>query len=160
MSSSFSLLRLPRLVLCEIFKSLNIEEKINLFLCSWKISTQINNARLYSQKVIVDLDCLCHNIRVCSENYRDSFEISIYPDFWKRHNSNTQQFSIECRGFLSVIEHLFNANFQLLLVTMIVIYIDQQFQCCLIWNSRSSLLNLMNQKIESYCGTRYLKNLN
>ncbi|EFP06445.1 hypothetical protein CRE_29251 [Caenorhabditis remanei] len=106
MSSSFPLLRLPQLVLCEILKSLSIEEKFKLSICSKKISTQINIARLYSQKVIVGLDMLNHGIRVCSENYRDSFEISIYPDFWKRHNSNTQQFSIACCAFLSAIEHL------------------------------------------------------
>ncbi|KAF1771336.1 hypothetical protein GCK72_003162 [Caenorhabditis remanei] len=106
MSSSFPLLRLPRLVLCEIFKSLNIEEKIKLSFCSRKISTQIYNARLYSQKVIVDLNMVYQGIKVCSENYRDSIKISTYPDFWKRHNSNTEQFSIECRGFLSAIEHL------------------------------------------------------
>ncbi|EFP08667.1 hypothetical protein CRE_30558 [Caenorhabditis remanei] len=55
-------------------------------------------ARLYSQKVIVDLDILNQRIEVHSENYRDSFKISIYPDFLKRHNSNTQHFS--------AIEHL------------------------------------------------------
>ncbi|KAF1771326.1 hypothetical protein GCK72_003152 [Caenorhabditis remanei] len=94
MSSPLPLLRLPGVVLCEIFKSLSVEEKFKLSLCSKKISIQINIARLYSQKVIVDLDWSGHNIRVSSKNYRDSFIISIYHDFWKRHN------------FLSAIEHL------------------------------------------------------
>ncbi|EFP04499.1 hypothetical protein CRE_24287 [Caenorhabditis remanei] len=52
---TFSLLRLPGVVLCEVFKSLSIGEKIKLSLCSKKISAQINIARLYSEKVIVDL---------------------------------------------------------------------------------------------------------
>ncbi|EFO85040.1 hypothetical protein CRE_21994 [Caenorhabditis remanei] len=127
MPSPFPLLRLPRLVLFDVFKSLRIDEKIKLSLCSKKISTQINNARLYSQKVIMCLD-LGHEIRVYSENYNDSFEISICPDSWKRYNSNAQQFSMaSCtvsaifvsigvktfwknlqEGCLSVIRHLLN----------------------------------------------------
>ncbi|EFO85000.1 hypothetical protein CRE_22009 [Caenorhabditis remanei] len=126
MSSSFLLLRLPRLVLCEVFRSLSIGEKIQLSLCSKKISTQIINCRLYSQRVLVDLDCFSYKIRVHSENNRDTFEISIYSDSCKSHNSNTHQFSIACctvkvisipkgiktlwknnrEGFLSVIQHL------------------------------------------------------
>ncbi|EFO85051.1 hypothetical protein CRE_22011 [Caenorhabditis remanei] len=94
MSSPLPLLRLPGVVLCEVFKSLSIGEKVKLSLCSKKVSIQINIARLYSQKVIVDLDWSGHNIRVSSENYRDSFIISIYHDIWKHHN------------FLSAIEHL------------------------------------------------------
>ncbi|KAF1771346.1 hypothetical protein GCK72_003172 [Caenorhabditis remanei] len=120
------LLRLPRLVLFEVFKSLSIGEKIKLSICSKKISTQINNARLYSQKVIVDLDCLYHNIRVYSENSKERFYIfnssdtgtNIAPDwqpyriegrtvpvifcfnsiqiFWKNHQE----------GFLSVVRYL------------------------------------------------------
>ncbi|EFP01932.1 hypothetical protein CRE_13775 [Caenorhabditis remanei] len=126
MSSPFPLLRLPGVVLCDVFRSLSIGEKFKLSICSKKISTQINNCRLYSQKVIVDLSCLSHKIRVHSENNRDTFEISIYSDSWKSHNSNTQQFSIACcsvkvipipkgittlwknhrEGFLSVIQLL------------------------------------------------------
>ncbi|KAF1771349.1 hypothetical protein GCK72_003175 [Caenorhabditis remanei] len=75
MSSPFPLLRLPRLVLCEVFKSLNIGEKIKLSFCSKKISIQINNARLYSQKVTVDLDMFHQIIKVLSENKNDTFEI-------------------------------------------------------------------------------------
>ncbi|EFO85029.1 hypothetical protein CRE_22029 [Caenorhabditis remanei] len=126
MFSPFPLLRLPRLVLCEVFKSLNIGEKIKLSLCSKKVSSQINNARLYSQKVIIDVDCLNHKIRVHSENNKVIFEISTYSDPCKSQNSNVQQFSIAgCsvrvihiptriktfwknyrEGFLSVIRHL------------------------------------------------------
>ncbi|EFO85005.1 hypothetical protein CRE_22022 [Caenorhabditis remanei] len=124
--SPFPLLRLPRLVLFDVFKSLNIGEKIKLSICSKKLSTQINNARLYSQKVIIDLDCINYKIRVHSENKKDTFEISIYSDSWRSHNSNTQQFSIACctvkvvsiptriktfwknyrEGYLSAIQHL------------------------------------------------------
>ncbi|EFO85042.1 hypothetical protein CRE_22047 [Caenorhabditis remanei] len=123
MYSPFPLLRLPGVVLCEIFKSLKIGEKIKLSLCSKKVSIQINNARLYSQKVIVDLDRLCHKIKVYSENNKDSFEIFVHfnygicdpnsikvegrtlsvisvlhgiKTFWKNHQE----------GFLSVIRHL------------------------------------------------------
>ncbi|EFO85037.1 hypothetical protein CRE_22042 [Caenorhabditis remanei] len=77
MSSPFPLLRLPRLALCEIFKSLRIGEKIKLSLCSKRISAQINNARLYSQKVIVDLAWSSQKIRVLSENHEDIFKISV-----------------------------------------------------------------------------------
>ncbi|KAF1771300.1 hypothetical protein GCK72_003126 [Caenorhabditis remanei] len=117
MSSPFPLLRLPGLVLCEIFKSLSIGEKIKLSFCSKKTSTQINNAQFYSQKVIVDLDMLSHKIRVCSKNNQDIFEIFTYQDSGK--NLNTHQLPIECcttgiktfwkndqEGFLSVIQHL------------------------------------------------------
>ncbi|EFP01940.1 hypothetical protein CRE_13774 [Caenorhabditis remanei] len=120
------LLRLPQLVLCEIFKSFNIGEKIKLSFCSKKLSTQINNAQFYSQKVIVDLDILNQNIRVHSENNKDSFEIYTYPGSWNSHNSNTHQYPIAgCsapvittptgikifwknypEGFLSVIQYL------------------------------------------------------
>ncbi|EFO85014.1 hypothetical protein CRE_22013 [Caenorhabditis remanei] len=90
------LLRLPQLVLCEIFKSLSIGEKIKLSLCSKKISTQINNAQFYSQKVLVDLDILNQNIRVHSENDEDIFEIFTYPESEISRNSNTEQCSIAC----------------------------------------------------------------
>ncbi|EFO85031.1 hypothetical protein CRE_22054 [Caenorhabditis remanei] len=115
----FPLLRLPRLVLFEVFKSLNIEEKIKLSLCSKKTSIQINNAQFYSQKVIVDLDMLSHTIRVFSKNNKDIFEIFTYQDSGISHNSNTHQLPIECcttgiktfwknhrEGYLSVIRHL------------------------------------------------------
>ncbi|EFO85036.1 hypothetical protein CRE_21987 [Caenorhabditis remanei] len=122
----FPLLRLPGVVLGEVFKSLNIGEKFNLSFCSKKVSTQINSARLYSQKVNVELNCLSHKIEVHSENRKDTFEIFNYPDSEKILNSNIQQFSIACstarstsisigieifwknhrEGFLSVIQHL------------------------------------------------------
>ncbi|EFO85030.1 hypothetical protein CRE_22020 [Caenorhabditis remanei] len=88
------LLRLPQLILCEVFKSLSIGEKINLSLCSKKVSIQINNARLYSQKVYVHLDMYTHKIEVHSENGEDSFEIFTYPDSRISQNSDTQQFYI------------------------------------------------------------------
>ncbi|EFP11686.1 hypothetical protein CRE_27731 [Caenorhabditis remanei] len=75
MSSPFPLLRLPRLVLLDVFKSLSIGEKINLSLCSKKIFTLINNGRLYSKKVIVDLDMTFLNIEVHSENKKDRIQI-------------------------------------------------------------------------------------
>ncbi|EFO85049.1 hypothetical protein CRE_21992 [Caenorhabditis remanei] len=126
MSSPFPLLRLPELVLCEVFKSLNIGEKIKLSICSKKISTQINNTRLYSQKVIIVLDMLHQGIRVHTENNKNSFEIFTYPDSEKTGNSDIKQFSIACcsvpaltiptgikifwknhrEGFLTVIHHL------------------------------------------------------
>ncbi|EFO85076.1 hypothetical protein CRE_22012 [Caenorhabditis remanei] len=118
MASPFPLLRLPRLALFDVFKSLSIGEKIKLSICSKKISNQINNARLYSQKVIVDLDMLNHGIRVCSENNEDKFDIFTKPGSAKsRHNSSTKHLSISCcrlRGtailtkirFVSVIQHL------------------------------------------------------
>ncbi|KAF1771314.1 hypothetical protein GCK72_003140 [Caenorhabditis remanei] len=126
MSSPFPLLRLPGVILCEVFKSLNIGEKIKLSLCSKKTSAQINSARLYSQKVIVDLSRLYQKLEVSSENDKDAFEVIncsysgaisdpkmqqcpiagltvpvIFFDegittFWKNHQE----------GFLSVIEHL------------------------------------------------------
>ncbi|EFO97079.1 hypothetical protein CRE_31529 [Caenorhabditis remanei] len=130
MSSPFPLLRLPRLVLCEVFKSLGIGEKIKLSLCSKKISFQINDARLYSQKVIVNLDMIKQEIEVCSENDGDTFDIFICSDFGKTIiSSNSQQASIaptcytvrltsnqeeittfwknnQKEGYLSVIRHL------------------------------------------------------
>ncbi|EFO85055.1 hypothetical protein CRE_21993 [Caenorhabditis remanei] len=94
MSSPFSLLRLPRVVLCEVLKSLSIGEKILLSLCSKRISTQINNAQFYSQKVIVNLDMLCQGIRVHSENNKDTFEIFPYLISSSSHNSDIHQFPI------------------------------------------------------------------
>ncbi|KAF1771295.1 hypothetical protein GCK72_003121 [Caenorhabditis remanei] len=104
MPSPFPLLRLPRLVLFEVFKSLSIGEKIELSLCSTQISTQINNAQFYSQKVIVCLDILTRKIKVHSENNKDTFDIFMYPDLWRSHNSNTHQLSI-ARGTVPVIPH-------------------------------------------------------
>ncbi|EFO97101.1 hypothetical protein CRE_31518 [Caenorhabditis remanei] len=121
----FPLLRLPQLVLCKVFRSLNIEEKIKLSICSKKISFQINNDRMYSQKVIVSLDMINKQIRVHSENDEDTFKVFIDLDIRKR-NYSKQQFSIACRtvkvmstrkkfkmywknyqeGFLSSIRHL------------------------------------------------------
>ncbi|EFO85090.1 hypothetical protein CRE_22016 [Caenorhabditis remanei] len=72
---TFPLLRLPGLILFDVFKSLNIEEKIKLSLCSKKVSIQINNARLYSQKVIVDLDMKYQDIEGYSENIKNAFVI-------------------------------------------------------------------------------------
>ncbi|EFO85004.1 hypothetical protein CRE_22051 [Caenorhabditis remanei] len=93
MSSPFHLLRLPRLVLCEIFKSLNIGEKVNLSLCSKKTSAQINNDRLYSQKVNVHLDMANEKIDMISEDFKDWFQIGIHLD--KEIDSLTiQSFSI------------------------------------------------------------------
>ncbi|KAF1771302.1 hypothetical protein GCK72_003128 [Caenorhabditis remanei] len=119
MSSSFPLLRLPRLVLFEVFKSLSIGEKIKLSFCSKKISTQIYNCRLYSQKVIVDLDIFHQKIEVSSENNKEPFEISIRQDPRKTINSKTQHIFIACYtngitifwenhrdGYLSVIRHI------------------------------------------------------
>ncbi|EFO85046.1 hypothetical protein CRE_22058 [Caenorhabditis remanei] len=126
MSSPFPLLRLPRLVLFDVFKSLSIGEKIKLSLCSKKISIQINNARLYSQKVIVDLDILSRKIEVCSENSKERFYIFNSPDIGTYIDPDMQQCQIEGRtvsvisspkriktfwktnreGYLSVIRHL------------------------------------------------------
>ncbi|EFO85071.1 hypothetical protein CRE_21999 [Caenorhabditis remanei] len=122
----FLLLHLPQLVLFKVFKSLSINEKIKLSICSKRISTQINNARLYSQKVVVVLDILRKKISVFSKNGQDKCEIFTYPDSGKSQDSNAQQFSIACcsvsavsipigikifcknheEGFLSVIRHL------------------------------------------------------
>ncbi|EFO98940.1 hypothetical protein CRE_05252 [Caenorhabditis remanei] len=127
--SPFPLLRLHGVVLCEVFKSLSIGEKIKLSLSSKKVSIQINMARLYSQKVIVDLDCSKQKIEVRSENDGDAFDIFICPDFGKTLSSNTQQVSIaltcytlrvtsnreeiktfwknnQKEGYISVIRHL------------------------------------------------------
>ncbi|EFO85059.1 hypothetical protein CRE_22005 [Caenorhabditis remanei] len=115
----FPLLRFPGVVLCEVFKSLSIGEKFKLSFCSKKISTQINNARLYSQKVIVVLDSLHQGIKFRSENNKEPFEISIRQDPRKTFNSKAQQFFIACytngitiywknyrEGYLSVIRHM------------------------------------------------------
>ncbi|EFO97100.1 hypothetical protein CRE_31530 [Caenorhabditis remanei] len=103
------LLRLPGLVLCDVFRSLSIDEKIKLSTCSKKISTQINNARLYSQRVIVNLDMINQEIRVHSENDEDKFDIFIDLDSWKIRNSR-KRFKTYWKnyreGFLSVIRHL------------------------------------------------------
>ncbi|EFO85057.1 hypothetical protein CRE_22032 [Caenorhabditis remanei] len=126
MSSPFPLLRLPRLVLFDVFKLLSIGEKIKLSLCSKKISTQINNCRLYSQKVMVSLDMLYQGIRVYSENNNDRFGIFNRYNSATINNPDMQQYQIEGRtvlvisfprrietfwknhqeGFLSVIQHL------------------------------------------------------
>ncbi|EFO97080.1 hypothetical protein CRE_31520 [Caenorhabditis remanei] len=147
MSSPFPLLRLPRLVLGEVFKSLNLGEKIKLSFCSKKVSTQINNNRLYSQKVIVDLDMLNEKISVRSENGKDTFLVSFHLDFWKNHNSNTEQLSFKfCNvrvrsmrlrirtfrtyhqeGFLSVIRHLLKM-FQCKISTSESCYHSELFQ--------------------------------
>ncbi|EFO98958.1 hypothetical protein CRE_05258 [Caenorhabditis remanei] len=97
MSSPFPLLRLPRLVLCEVFKSLSIGEKIKLSLCSKKVSAQFNNARFYSQRVMVYLDMLNQNIKVRSETDKDKFEISIHPHFGMSNDPDMQQYRIEGR---------------------------------------------------------------
>ncbi|EFO85044.1 hypothetical protein CRE_21975 [Caenorhabditis remanei] len=126
MSSQFPLLRLPGVVLSEVFKSLNIEEKVKLSLCSKKIFTQINNAQFYSQKVIVGLDVLNQSIEVYSENIKDAFEIFNCSYTGTINNLDIQQCQIEGRvvpvisfakgisifwenhqeGFLSVIRYL------------------------------------------------------
>ncbi|EFP01936.1 hypothetical protein CRE_13783 [Caenorhabditis remanei] len=80
MSSSFPLLRLPRLVLFNVFKSLSIGEKIQLSLCSKRTSAQFNNARLYSQKVHVHLDMTIERIQVYPEDFKDCFQIGIHVD--------------------------------------------------------------------------------
>ncbi|KAF1771325.1 hypothetical protein GCK72_003151 [Caenorhabditis remanei] len=120
------LLRLPGVVLSEVFKSLSIGEKIKLSLCSKKISSQINNARLYSQKVIVNLSTLYHNIEVYTENKKDTFDIFNCSDSGTINNPYIQLHRIEgravpvisigeaittfwkdCReGYLSVIRYL------------------------------------------------------
>ncbi|EFO85070.1 hypothetical protein CRE_22043 [Caenorhabditis remanei] len=104
------LLRLPQLILREVFKSLSIIEKIKLSLCSKKMS-RINISRLHSQKVIVVLDILKQSIRVLSENNKDIFEIFTYPDSGIGQNSNisrgVQMFSKNHQeGFLSVTRNL------------------------------------------------------
>ncbi|EFO97078.1 hypothetical protein CRE_31533 [Caenorhabditis remanei] len=92
MFSPFPLFRLPRLVLTEVFKLLSIEEKFSLSLCSKRISTQINNDRLYSQKVIIDL----HGEKIVAhfENKKDRFEIFISPETEKTLRSYARQYSI------------------------------------------------------------------
>ncbi|EFO90143.1 hypothetical protein CRE_24740 [Caenorhabditis remanei] len=92
MSSPFPLLRLPRLVLFDVFKSLSIGEKIKLSLCSKKIFTLINNDRLHSPKVILYLDMAHQVIRVYSENY---FQIGIYLDRDIDNDREIQQWQIK-----------------------------------------------------------------
>ncbi|EFP01931.1 hypothetical protein CRE_13778 [Caenorhabditis remanei] len=101
MSFPFPLLRLPRLVLCEVFKSLNIGEKIKLSICSKKVSTQINYCRLYSQKVHVHLDMYSNKIEV-SENGEDKFKIFNWSVSVIK--TNRQQYQIEGRT-VSVISY-------------------------------------------------------
>ncbi|EFO97102.1 hypothetical protein CRE_31521 [Caenorhabditis remanei] len=147
MSSPFPILRLPRLVQCEIFKLLNIEEKIKLSFCSKKIFTQIHNYRLYSQKVIVDLDCFKQEIEIQSENNQDLFKVGIHPDSRISHSSTIQQISIasctvraeylqigmktfwnNClEGFLSIIHHLLKI-FQCKMSTSLICYRSDLFQ--------------------------------
>ncbi|EFO85084.1 hypothetical protein CRE_22006 [Caenorhabditis remanei] len=97
MSPSFPLLRLPGVVLSDVFKSLDIEEKFKLSLCSKRISTQINNARLYSQNVIVDLCGLYQKIEVSSENNKDTFYILNFYECGARNNPDIHQYRIEER---------------------------------------------------------------
>ncbi|EFO85010.1 hypothetical protein CRE_21996 [Caenorhabditis remanei] len=139
MSSPFPLLRLPRLVLCEVFKSLSIGEKIKLSLCSKKVSTQINNARLYSQKVIVDLDIDNQNIIIYSESNKDKFEIVTYPDSGISHNSNTRQFLIPRNAFLPVIQRILKM-FQCKCSAHISDYNDDSFQ---LFDLQSQFKNLI-----------------
>ncbi|EFO85050.1 hypothetical protein CRE_22045 [Caenorhabditis remanei] len=110
MSSPFPLFRLPQLVLCEVFKSLSVGEKIKLSFCSKKIFTQIKNDRLYSQKVIVDLDLSNQNIEVYSENddKKDAFEI-INCSFRSKAISKLQQYRIE-EGNIPVIPYSIGIN--------------------------------------------------
>ncbi|EFO85002.1 hypothetical protein CRE_22019 [Caenorhabditis remanei] len=125
MFSAFPLLRLPRLVLFDVFKSLNIAEKIKLSICSKKVSTQINNCRLYSQKVHVHLDMYSHKIEVF-ENGEDKFKIFNRSDSGTNTDPYKQQYQIggctvpvisypekisafwknHREGFLFVIRHL------------------------------------------------------
>ncbi|EFO85073.1 hypothetical protein CRE_22046 [Caenorhabditis remanei] len=105
------LLRLPQLVLCEVFKSFSIVEKIKLSLCSKKMS-RINISRLHSQKVIVVLDILNRNIRVHSENDEHIFDIFTYPHSGKSCISNTQQSFIACSAFISRGVQVFSKNHQ------------------------------------------------
>ncbi|EFP04506.1 hypothetical protein CRE_23194 [Caenorhabditis remanei] len=147
MSSPFPLLRLPRVFLFDVFLSLSIGEKIKLSLCSKKISTQINNARLYSQKVIVDLGRLCQKIEVSSENSKDAFKIFIPFNTGKITDIDIQQCRIEGvtvpvttkpakiitfwknhpKGLLSVIRHLLKM-FQCKISADISIYNSDLYQ--------------------------------
>ncbi|EFO85045.1 hypothetical protein CRE_22049 [Caenorhabditis remanei] len=91
MSSSFPLLRLPEVVLCEVFKSLSIDEKISLSFCSRKTAIQINISRFCSQKVLLYLDMAHLVIRVAhSEDYNYTYT----------YRKNSQE------GFMSFIQHL------------------------------------------------------
>ncbi|EFP04495.1 hypothetical protein CRE_24289 [Caenorhabditis remanei] len=112
--------------MCEVFKSLSIGEKIKLSVCSKRVSTQINNARLYSQKVKVVLDMFSDKIEVHSEKSKDTFGIFIRFNTGKITDIDIQQCHIEGvtvpvtteptkimtfwenyrEGFLSSIRHL------------------------------------------------------
>ncbi|EFO85038.1 hypothetical protein CRE_22025 [Caenorhabditis remanei] len=87
------LLRLPGVVLCEVFKLLSIGEKIKLSFCSKKTSAQINSARLYSQRVIVVLIMTQKVIRVYSDYQPVGFYIAICTE--KIDDSNIQHARIE-----------------------------------------------------------------
>ncbi|EFO85034.1 hypothetical protein CRE_21995 [Caenorhabditis remanei] len=141
------LLRLPRLILCEVFKSLSISEKIKLSFCSKKTSAEINNARLYSQKVIVDLDILHQEIRVLAENSNETFEIFNCYDNGESNKPYIKQYRIAgctvpviCftdeieifwknhrEGFLSVTQQLFEM-FQCKISTYIECYLSVSLQ--------------------------------
>ncbi|EFP06448.1 hypothetical protein CRE_29250 [Caenorhabditis remanei] len=153
------LLRLPQLILREVFKSLSIIEKIKLSLCSKKMS-QINISRLHSQKVILVLDILKQNIRVLSENNRDIFEIFTYPDSEIGQNSNISRgFQIFSKnhqeGCLSVTRNLLKM-FQCKVTTNISCYNTDLYQPMVsmllirMWNSKSSLFPLKDQKMSSF----------
>ncbi|EFO85066.1 hypothetical protein CRE_21963 [Caenorhabditis remanei] len=148
------LLRLPELVLCEVFKSLSIREKILLSLCSKKISTQINNAQFYSQKVIVDLDMLYQGIRVHTENNRDSFEIYICPDSMIRRNLNTRQFFVECcivrTIFIPTGISTFWKNHQEGFPSMIR-HLSKMFQCKISTKSSCNESDLFQETISNSC---------
>ncbi|EFO85096.1 hypothetical protein CRE_22024 [Caenorhabditis remanei] len=103
MSSAFPLLRLPRLVLFDVFKSLSIGEKIKLSFCSKKVSTQINNCRLYSQKVHVHLDMYSHKIEVF-ENGENKFKIFNLSDRGTNTDPYKQQYQIG--GNFGLVEYL------------------------------------------------------
>ncbi|KAF1771168.1 hypothetical protein GCK72_002994 [Caenorhabditis remanei] len=167
MFSPFPLLRLPRLVLSEVFKLLSIGDKIMLSLCSKRISTQINNDRLYSQKVILDLHDFDGKIVVHFENDRDTFEIFISPETERTFRSNARQYSIagctvrvtktrngirtlwknyqdQKEGFRSVIRHLSN---------MFQCKIPTGSNCCdiVLFETRVSLLFDLQVEFESLC---------
>ncbi|EFO85060.1 hypothetical protein CRE_22027 [Caenorhabditis remanei] len=125
----FPLLRLPRLGPgSRVFKSLSIGEKIKLSFCSKRISTQINNARLYCQKVMVHVRKLYRYIEVHTGSKKSAFDIFNYSHSGIIDNPNMQQYQIEGHtvpvisfakeisifwenhqeGFLSVIRYLLN----------------------------------------------------
>ncbi|EFO85056.1 hypothetical protein CRE_21983 [Caenorhabditis remanei] len=95
--SPFPLLRLPRLVLREVFKLLSISGKIKLSFCSKKVFALINNDRLYSPEVIVGLDILYQNIEVYSGNDEDSFKVLTCCEREMSSASDIQQYRIEGR---------------------------------------------------------------